>query len=139
LTLAQLLPADRGLHHVGIVVRDLRQAVERYRVLGFGEPIEIDLPDQNVRVATFRAGAGFLELITPTVPDTGVARFLETRGEGMHHMAFTVPDLEQALRQLERTGVELIDLHPRTGAHGWQVAFIHPRSCGGVLTELVEG
>jgi methylmalonyl-CoA/ethylmalonyl-CoA epimerase len=139
LVLAQLLPADRGLHHVGIVVRDLRQAVERYRVLGFGEPIEIDLPDQNVRVATFRAGAGFLELITPTVPDTGVARFLETRGEGMHHMAFTVPDLEQALRQLERDGVELIDLHPRTGAHGWQVAFIHPRSCGGVLTELVEG
>ena len=139
MTLAQLLPADRGLHHVGIVVRDLRQAIERYRVLGFDEPIEIDLPDQNVRVATFYAGAGYLELITPTVPDTGVARFLEARGEGMHHMAFTVPDLEQALRQLERAGVELIDLHPRTGAHGWKVAFIHPRSCGGVLTELVEG
>jgi methylmalonyl-CoA/ethylmalonyl-CoA epimerase len=133
------MPADRGLHHVGIVVRDLRQAVERYRVLGFGEPIEVDLPDQNVRVATFSAGAGYLELITPTVPDTGVARFLESRGEGMHHMAFSVRDLEQVLRQLERAGVELIDLHPRTGAHGWQVAFIHPRACGGVLTELVEG
>jgi len=131
--------AHRGLHHVGIVVRDLRQAIERYRSLGFDEPIEADLPDQNVRVATFTTGSGFLELITPTVPDTGVARFLEARGEGMHHMAFTVQDLEQTLRQLEAAGVELIDLHPRTGAHGWQVAFIHPRSCGGVLVELVEG
>ncbi|HEX3724492.1 MAG TPA: methylmalonyl-CoA epimerase [Nitrolancea sp.] len=139
MALQQLMPADRGLHHVGIVVRDLQQAIERYRRLGFGEPIEIDLPDQFVRVATFSAGAGYLELITPTVPDTGVSRFLDARGEGMHHMAFTVRDLEQSLRQLEDAGVELIDLHPRTGAHGWRVAFIHPRSCGGVLTELVEG
>lgn len=136
---ADFVTSDRTLHHVGLVVRDLQQAVERYRLLGFGEPIEIDLPDQLVRVATFTTGTGFLELISPTVPDSGVARFLEARGDGMHHMAFAVPDLELALRQLERAGVELIDQHPRIGAHGWKVAFIHPRSCGGVLTELVEG
>jgi methylmalonyl-CoA/ethylmalonyl-CoA epimerase len=132
-------PAERKLHHVGLVVRDLRQAIARYRLLGFGDPIEADLPDQRVRVATFTTGTGFLELITPTDSDSGVARFLEARGDGMHHMAFAVPNLELALRQLERAGVELIDQHPRTGAHGWKVAFIHPRSCGGVLTELVEG
>ncbi len=139
MTPADPVPSDRTLHHVGLVVRDLRQAVERYRRLGFGEPVEIDLPDQQVRVATFTTGTGFLELISPTTADSGVARFLEARGDGMHHMAFAVPDLELALRQLERAGVELIDQHPRIGAHGWKVAFIHPRSCGGVLTELVEG
>jgi len=139
LNLAGQLSSDRTLHHVGLVVRDLRQAIDRYRLLGFGEPIEIDLPDQQVRVATFTTGTGFLELISPTNADSGVARFLEARGDGMHHMAFAVPDLELALRQLERAGVELIDQHPRIGAHGWKVAFIHPRSCGGVLTELVEG
>jgi methylmalonyl-CoA/ethylmalonyl-CoA epimerase len=126
------------LHHVGIVVRDLKKAIAHYRLLGFGEPIEADLPDQGVRVATFSAGSGYLELLMPIAEETGVTRFLESRGEGMHHMALKVRDLESELRRLESAGLELIDKHPRTGAHGWLVAFIHPRSCGGVLTELVQ-
>ena len=134
------LPSLRGLelHHIGIVVRDLDRAIAHYRLLGFGEPVEADLPDQGVRVATFPAGSGYLELLAPISEDTGVTRFLEKRGEGMHHVALKVRDLEQELRRLEAAGLELIDAHPRVGAHGWLVAFIHPRSCGGVLTELVQ-
>ncbi len=127
------------LHHIGIVVRDLNKAVDHYRMLGFGEPLEADLSDQGVRVATFAAGSGYLELLAPIAPDTGVTRFLESRGEGIHHIALKVHDLECELRRLEAQGLELIDHHPRVGAHGWLVAFIHPRSCSGVLTELVEG
>lgn len=126
------------LHHIGIVVRDLDQAIAHYRLLGFGEPLEADLPDQGVRVATFAAGGSFVELLAPIAEDTGVTRFLEKRGEGMHHVALKVRDLEQELRRLEAAGLELIDACPRVGAHGWLVAFIHPRSCGGVLTELVQ-
>ncbi len=126
------------LHHIGIVVRDLAKAIAHYRALGFDEPIEADLQDQGVRVATFAAGSGYLELLTPIADGTGVSRFLESRGEGMHHVALKVRDLESELRRLEAEGLELIDHHPRSGAHGWLVAFIHPRSCGGVLTELVQ-
>ncbi len=134
----QLPGAGRELHHVGIVVRDLPAAIAHYRTLGFAEPIQADLHDQGVRVATFVAGAGYLELLMPIAEDTGVTRFLESRGEGIHHVALKVRDLERELRRLESEGLELIDQHPRIGAHGWLVAFIHPRSCGGVLTELVE-
>ncbi|MDI3339194.1 MAG: methylmalonyl-CoA epimerase [Sphaerobacter sp.] len=127
-----------ALHHVGIVVRDLEAAVARYRALGFGEPALGDVPDQGVRIASFHAGAGYVELLTPTVPDTGVARFLEARGEGLHHVAYGVPALDDVLRRLAAAGFELIDAHPRRGIHDWRVAFLHPRSCGGVLVELVE-
>ncbi len=126
------------LHHVGIVVRDLDTTIAHYRLLGFDEPIQADLHDQGVRVATFSAGSGYLELLMPIAEGTGVTRFLESRGEGMHHMALKVRDVEKELRRLEASGLQLIDLHPRVGAHGWLVAFIHPRSCGGVLTELVQ-
>lgn len=126
------------LHHVGLVVRDLGAAVARYRELGFPDPELVDVPEQGVRVASFRAGPGWIELMTPTVPETGVARFLESRGEGLHHVAFAVPDLASALRRLDEAGFELIDRAPRRGIHGWRVAFVHPRSCHGVLTELVE-
>lgn len=134
----QLPLGGLDLHHIGIVVRDLTTAIAHYRALGFAAPIEADLHDQGVRVATFAAGSSFLELLTPIAEETGVSRFLESRGEGMHHLALKVRDLEGELRRLESEGLELIDLHPRVGAHGWLVAFIHPRSCGGVLTELVQ-
>lgn len=127
-----------ALHHVGIVVHDLEAAVARYRTLGFGEPEVFDVADQGVRVASFHAGPGYVELLTPTVPDTGVARFLEARGDGMHHVAFGVRDLDGTLRRLAEAGIELIDAEPRRGIHDWRIAFLHPRSCGGVLVELVE-
>lgn len=135
--IAEVLGAPR-LHHVGIVVRDLPAAVDRYRLLGFGEPTITDVADQQVRVASFESGAGYVELLTPTAPDTGVARYLEARGEGIHHVAFGVPNLEAALQRLADAGLELIDHVPRRGVHDWRIAFVHPRSCGGVLVELVE-
>lgn len=132
-------PAARfSLHHVGVVVADLEAAVRRYRAMGLGDPEVFEIPDQGVRVATFVVGAGWVEIVTPTVEDSGTARFLASRGEGVHHVAYGVRDLITELQRLERAGFELIDRVPRVGAHGWRVAFVHPRSCHGVLTELVE-
>lgn len=126
------------LHHVGILVDDLDDAIARYRALGFPEPELFDITDQGVRVASFDAGPGYVEILAPTIPESGVARYLESRGPGIHHVAYVVPDLESALSQLEEAGFELIDRSPRIGVHGWRIAFIHPRSCSGVLTELVQ-
>ena len=126
------------LHHVALVVSDLNEALERYGELGFSGAERFILPEQAVEVVTFRSGAGWIELIQPTDPKGPIARFLAKRGEGMHHVAYAVPDLRSALQGLEAAGIRLIDSEPRTGAHGWQIAFIHPESCGGVLTELVQ-
>jgi methylmalonyl-CoA/ethylmalonyl-CoA epimerase len=126
------------LHHVAVVVSDLDQALTRYDKLGFAGAERFTLPEQAVEVATFRSGAGWIELIHPTDPQGPIARFLAKRGEGMHHVAYAVPDLRSALQGLEAAGVRLVDSEPRTGAHGWRIAFIHPESCGGVLTELVQ-
>ncbi|MGH2613862.1 MAG: methylmalonyl-CoA epimerase [Thermomicrobiales bacterium] len=126
------------LHHVAVVVADLDEAIARYERLGFRDGERFLLPEQAVEVATFRAGRGWIELIRPTDPDGPIARYLAKRGEGMHHVAYAVPDLAGALQELAASGVRLIDAAPRIGAHGWRIAFIHPESCGGVLTELVE-
>jgi methylmalonyl-CoA/ethylmalonyl-CoA epimerase len=127
-----------SFHHVAIVVADLDAAVARYRALGFAGGERIVLPEQAVEVVTFRSGPGWIELIQPTDPEGPIARFLAKRGEGMHHVAYAVPDLEAAMATLDAAGVRLIDTAPRTGAHGWRIAFVHPDSCAGVLTELVE-
>jgi methylmalonyl-CoA/ethylmalonyl-CoA epimerase len=96
------------------------------------------LTDQGVEAAMLRAGDVRVELIRPTSDDSGVARFLERRGPGFHHVAYSVPDLAAALAELAAAGAELIDETPRDGLGGHLVAFVHPRSGGGVLTELVE-
>lgn len=126
------------LHHVAVVVADLDEAVARYRQLGFGGEERFVLAEQAVEVATFRSGQGWIEMICPTDPEGPIARFLVKRGEGLHHVAYAIPDLPAVLAGLGDAGVRLIDTVPRTGAHGWRIAFIHPESCGGVLTELVE-
>jgi methylmalonyl-CoA/ethylmalonyl-CoA epimerase len=126
------------LHHIAIVVADLDEATARYRLLGFGSGERFSLPQQAVDVVTFRSGDGWIELIRPTDPEGPIARFLAKRGEGLHHVAYAVPDLEAALDALAAAGVRLIDTVPRVGAHGWRIAFVHPESCGGVLTELVH-
>lgn len=130
--------AQLSLHHIGIIVNDLDTAVEHYRQLGFGAEERFHAPDQGVDIATFRAGPGYVELISPVVEEGGLVRFLESRGESVHHVAYQVSDIRHALEQLERDGFELIDETPRRGAHDWLVAFVHPKSCHGVLTELVE-
>jgi methylmalonyl-CoA/ethylmalonyl-CoA epimerase len=127
-----------ALHHVAVVVADLDAAMARYAALGFTGGERFMLAEQAVEVATFRSGPGWVELIRPTDPDGPIARYLAKRGEGMHHVAYAVPDLERALARLQAAGVRLIDPVPRIGAHGWRIAFVHPESCGGVLTELVQ-
>ena len=127
-----------SLHHVAVVVSDLAAARERYRALGFVDAEYVTIPEQSVQVVTMRSGSGWIELISPTDPDGPIARFLAKRGEGLHHVAYGVSDLAGKLEELEAAGVRLIDRTPRVGAHGWRIAFVHPESCGGVLTELVQ-
>lgn len=126
------------LHHVGIVVAGIDAATTRYQALGFPAGQRFEMTEQGVIAVTFHTGAGYVELIQPTNPDGAIAKFMAKRGEGMHHVAYRVPDLEQTLARLLAAGVRLIDTVPRTGAHGWRIAFIHPESCHGVLTELVD-
>jgi methylmalonyl-CoA/ethylmalonyl-CoA epimerase len=125
--------------HVGIAVRDLEAALRFYRdALGLpvGPPEEV--VSQGVRVRFVQTGGTALELIEATTPESPVARFLATRGPGLHHVAFAVADLTAALATLKARGVRLVDEVPRPGAHGTRVAFVHPASAHGVLVELVE-
>jgi len=126
------------LHHVAVVVADLDEALTRYRTLGFSGGERFVLAEQAVEVATLRSGTGWIELIRPIDPDGPIARYLAKRGEGVHHVAYAVPDLLAVLNELEAAGIRLIDAKPRVGAHGWRIAFVHPESCAGVLTELVQ-
>jgi len=126
------------LHHVGIVVPDIEIASERYERLGFRDGERISVPEQGIEAIVYPAGTGYVELIQPTDPEGAIGRYLAKRGEGSHHVAFAVPDIEAALARLRDAGVRLIDERPRKGAHGWRIAFIHPESANGVLTELVQ-
>lgn len=126
------------LHHIGIVVADIDAAVAAYGVLGFENGERFEMTEQGVIAVTYHAGSGYVELIQPTDPTGAIARFMAKRGEGMHHVAYRVRNIEDALARLAANGVRLIDTVPRRGAHGWRIAFIHPESCNGVLTELVE-
>ena len=132
-----VLPPGR-VHHVAVVVRDLEAALAVYRDR-LGLPLEVVLPIESdgVRIAFLTVGQSKIELVEPTDDATGVARFLAARGEGFHHVCLEVADLGAELSRLAGEGVELIDGAPRKGAEG-PVAFIHPRSCHGVLVELIE-
>jgi methylmalonyl-CoA/ethylmalonyl-CoA epimerase len=130
----------KGLEHVAIAVKDLEVAVKYYvEVLGLPPP-ELELvPEQKVRTAIFGHGMGRIELICPTDPSSSVAKFLEKRGEGLHHVCVEVEDLVGTLARLKAQGAQLIDETPKPGAGGAKVAFIHPKGAHGVLTELREG
>jgi methylmalonyl-CoA epimerase len=126
------------IHHVAVIVQSLEAALPLYRDL-IGLPLEtiLDIPSDRVRIAFLGVGESKVELVEPTDDTTGVARFLASRGEGFHHVCFEVANLAQELTRLGIDGVELIDSAPRKGAEG-PVAFLHPRSCHGVLVELIE-
>lgn len=133
----------RGVNHIGIAVRSLDEHRPYYEeVLGAEYEGTEEVPSQKVRVAFYRLGPSEspvrIELLEPTAEDSPVAGFLEKRGEGVHHVAFTVDDIEARLRALADGGVRLIDASPRPGAHHTRIAFLHPKSTGGVLTELCE-
>lgn len=127
-----------AVHHIGLAVADLSDAIETYTVLLGGklEHREV-LHDQGVEAASIMFGRSRIELLAPTGDDTPVGRFLAKRGPGMHHIAYEVDDVGVALAELAAAGAELIDTAPRRGLFGLQVAFIHPDAVYGVLTEVV--
>ncbi len=128
----------RGIHHLGLAVTDLDEAIETYERL-FGARLEHREPlvDQGVEAASLLVGDGRVELVTPMGEETPVGRFLARRGPGMHHVGFEAEDLLTALEELESAGAQLIDRVPRRGLFGLEVAFVHPDSVHGVLTEVV--
>ena len=129
----------RGIHHLGVAVEDLDEAVTTYERL-FGARVERreTVPDQGVEAASLRVGESRVELVASLGEETPVGRFLAKRGPGMHHVAFAVSDLRSSLADLERDGAELIDHEPKPGLFGLQVAFVHPHAALGVLAELVS-
>jgi methylmalonyl-CoA/ethylmalonyl-CoA epimerase len=125
------------VEHIGIAVRSLAESVPFYeRLLGTRCYATEEVPEQKVRTAFFRVGQTKIELLEPAASDGPVAKFLEERGEGGHHIAFAVPNVGEALRSAGRSGAELIDKTPRPGAEGLKIAFLHPKSTHGVLIEL---
>jgi methylmalonyl-CoA epimerase len=130
----------RAIHHVGVAVEDLDAAVATYERL-FGGRLEHRerVEDQGVEAASVRLGESRVELLAALGDDTPVGKFLAKRGPGMHHVAYQVDDVAAALEDLVASGAELIDTRPRRGMFGLQVAFVHPESVHGVLSEVVSG
>jgi methylmalonyl-CoA/ethylmalonyl-CoA epimerase len=134
-----VLPLLRRIDHVGIAVHDLDRAIAFYRdTYGINEWEHIVLPERHMAVAICHVGDAMLELIAPTSDEAVFARFLQEKGEGVHHIAYEVADVAAALRTVEGRGVRLVDAQGRPGIHDTCVAFLHPKSTMGVLTELVE-
>lgn len=130
---------ETRIDHVGIAVRSLAERVPFYeKILGVRLVSEEAVPTENVRVAFLGGEGTHVELLEPLEGKGPVAEFLEKRGEGVHHLCFEVPDIERALARLKEAGLRVIGEAPRPGAGGCRVAFVHPRSAGGVLIELSE-
>lgn len=128
----------KKIHHVSVVVRNLEEALKLYEGLFGLRPEKIEaLPEQGMRVALLPVGGAEIELVQPLDPNSGVARFLASRGEGLHHICLEVDDVDRELEQLEKKGVRLIDKKGRRGLVG-KVAFIHPEATRGVLIELAQ-
>ena len=129
----------KEIDHIGIAVNDLKEAMSIYTdILGLESKGMEVIEEQKIIHATFLVGSVKIELVQPTHPDGPVGKFIEKRGEGMHHIAFRVENIDESLRELNAKGVKLIDEKARIGADGAKIAFIHPKDMKGVLIELVE-
>jgi len=127
------------IEHIGIAVNSLKEAINYFeKVIGLKCYNIEEIPDQKVRTAFFMVGQTKIELLESTDPEGPVGKFIEKKGEGIHHIAFAVENLEKQLKHAEENGVRLIDTNPRKGAEGLYIAFLHPKSTFGVLTELCE-
>ena len=127
------------IEHIGIAVKDLDAAIRFYEdVLGLTCYSVEEVKDQQVKTAFFRIGQTKIELLESTSPDGPIGKFIEKRGEGVHHIAFAVHNIERQLEEAAANGIQLIDKVPRKGAEGLDIAFLHPKSTFGVLTELCE-
>lgn len=127
------------IDHIGIAVQSIEQTMKIYTEKLRLKCVEIsEVPEQKVKVASLKIGESGIELIEPITQDSTVAKFLEQKGEGIHHIAFEVTNLETRLNELKNNGTRLIDEKPSTGTHGTKIAFIHPQDTKGTLIELVE-
>ncbi|KUK60441.1 MAG: Lactoylglutathione lyase [Bacteroidetes bacterium 38_7] len=127
------------IEHIGIAVRNIEESLSFYEeVLGLKCYGIEEVKDQKVRTAFLRVGQTKIELLESTDPEGTIGKFIEKRGEGIHHIAFAVKEIEYALEEAQSKGIQLIDKLPRLGAEGLQIAFLHPKSTHGVLTELCE-
>ena len=127
------------IEHIGIAVRSIADHLPYYEnVLGLKCYNIEEVADQKVKTAFFKVGQTKIELLEPTSEESTIAKFIEKKGEGVHHIAFAVPCVAQALADVEAKGVQLIDKQPRGGAEGLQIAFLHPKSTGSVLTEFCQ-
>ena len=125
------------IEHLGVAVKSLDEAIPYWEnVLGLKCYAIEEVADQKVRTAFFKIGQTKLELLEPTSEDSTIAKFIEKKGEGIHHIAFATPDVQACLNEAEEKGIRLIDKAPRRGAEGLDIAFLHPKSTCGVLTEL---
>ncbi|BAT72148.1 methylmalonyl-CoA epimerase [Thermosulfidibacter takaii ABI70S6] len=128
----------KKVNHIGIAVKSIDEAKKLYELMGLKvEGYEV-VEEQKVKVAFIQVGETRIELLEATSDDSPVAKFIEKRGEGIHHIAFEVDDIEQALKVLKENGIKLIDEKPRKGAHNTKIAFVHPKSTNGVLMEICQ-
>ena len=129
----------KRIQHLGIAVRELEPAIAFYRdQLGLPLVETKEMPDRGLNVAFLRAGETLVELLAPLHEGSEISKFLDKRGEGIHHICFDVPDILKSLDELQKGGVRVINKEPSIGAEGYPVAFLHPKSCNGVLVELLE-
>jgi methylmalonyl-CoA/ethylmalonyl-CoA epimerase len=129
----------KSLNHIGIAVKSVDESVKIYRdILQLGEPEIVEMQEMKLKVAIFKLETYKIELVEPLNPDTPIAKFLEKRGPGIHHLCFNVDNIEQSLEMLKMNGVVLIDEKPRIGAMGHKISFVSPKSTNGVLIELSE-
>ena len=129
----------KKIDHIGIAVNDLEKSLHIFKdVLGMKCSGEEEVKEQNVKVAFLPVGESEIELLESTSPDGNIAKYIEKKGEGIHHIAFEVEDLDVMLKNLQKKGVRLIDKEPRYGAGGARIAFLHPKSTNGILVELCE-
>lgn len=127
------------IEHIAIAVKNLEESIQYYEdILGLKCYAIEEVADQKVKTAFFQVGQTKIELLEATSPDSTVAKFIDKRGEGIHHLAFAIQNIESALEEVKEKGVRLIDEKPRKGAEGLDIAFLHPKSTHGVLTEFCE-
>ena len=127
------------IEHLGIAVKSIKEQLPYYeQMLGVKCYNIEEVADQKVKTAFFKIGQTKIELLEPTSDDSTIAKFIEKRGEGFHHIAFAVPDVPEALNEMEAKGIQLIDKTPRKGAENLSIAFLHPKSTRGILTELCQ-
>lgn len=127
------------LNHIGIAVKSIEESLKIWRdILGFRVEMIEEVPEQKVMVALLDAGTLTIELLEPLATDSAIHKFIERKGDGLHHLSFEVDDIEQKIEEYKKKNVKMVDDVPRRGAHGFRIAFIHPTSTGNVLIEISQ-